>query len=425
MDFAVISLIVLVAVIVIAYVSQINIGILALGVAIILSRLGGIRDSDMYSGINMNVFWTLVGIYFFGQCMTQSGTLSLFGKKLIKLLPVNAALWPIICFVFTMAFAFIGPTTILALTVVPLITIEIAGFIGANVECTMILTMFGGIAGRMTPLGGNLAGQIALAKGNGFTEVAELNKIFLANHIIVCIILAIIYYFVFKGFKKSEKQYVTEVEALKDIPKFSKKQWICLICMFGFVIFYAVFQWHIGFVAIICVIIMMATGCVEKKDVIDKTKWGTVVMVAGTGVLASVAQSLGGMDILANAIGYASNLAVVESLYSGLSGILSMFTHAMSVPIPILFATVEETINTLGGSRLDMFRCLAAVGSAAYIGMTCPMSLAGANVFACWTSVVQPDAKTQQKQFGKMMGLSLVSVLLSAVISGIVLHVLL
>lgn len=416
MNLAVISLIVLLLVIVISYVTKINIGILGLVAAIILARAGGIPDATMYKGLNLNVFWTLIGIYFFGQCMTSTGTLALFSKKLISKLPIRAEVWPIISFFFTLAFAFLGPTTVLALTLVPLITIEIAGYIGANVWVTMVMTMFGGIAGRMTPLGGNMAGQIAVAEGLGFTETSTMSHIFLWDHILVCTILAIIYYFVFRGFKK-EKVVVDEVEALKNIPPFSKKQWGCLISMFAFIIFYAITQWHIGFVAIIFTTILIATGCVEQKDVIDKTKWGTVIMVGGAGILASVAQGLGGMTLISDAIAYVSNLTIVGGLYSIASGVLSMFTHAMSVPIPILFATVEDTITALGGTREQMLTCLAAIGSSAYVGMICPMSLAGANVFACWSSVVMPDAKEQQKQFGKMMLLAIVSVILAGIIN--------
>lgn len=419
MDLSLFSLLILIAVIVAAYITKLNIGLLALAVAILLSRFGGIKDSAMYGGINLNVFWTLIGIYFFGQCMTQSGTLSLFTKKLIAKLPVKPELWPLICFVFTCLFAFLGPTTILALTVVPLITIEIAGYIGANIEATMFCTMFGGIAGRMTPLGGNLAGQLAIAEGEGFTELAALSHVFLWSHIVTCAILGIIYYFVFKGYKK-EQTYITEVEALKNIPAFTKKQWFCLACMFAFIIFYAFTQWHIGFVAIIFSVIMIFAGCVDQKDIIDKTKWGTVIMVAGSGILASVVQSLGGITILSNLIGWIATIPTVAGIYGAVSGVLSMFTHAMSVPIPILFATTEETVMGLGGSRMDMFRCLAAVGSGAYIGMTCPMSLAGANVFTCWSTVVNPDAKTNQKQFSKMLVLAIFSSILGGVLNNFV-----
>ena len=337
-------------------------------------------------------------------------------EKLIAKLPIKAEIWPLICFVFTMLFAFLGPTTILALTVVPLITIEIAGYIGANVQCTMFLTMFGGIAGRMTPLGGNLAGQLAIAEGEGFTELATLSPIFLWSHVLTCTVIGVIYYFAFRGFQK-EKQYVAEVEALKDIPAFNGKQKICLTCMFAFILFYAFSQWHIGFVAIIFSLIMVAAGCVSEKDVIDKTKWGTIVMVVGSGILASVVQSLGGITIISNLIGWIANIPTVAGIYGAVSGVLSMFTHAMSVPIPILFATVEETVQGLGGSRLDMYRCLAAVGSGAYIGMTCPMSLAGANVFTCWSTVVGPDAKTSQKQFSKMIVLAIFSSILGGIVN--------
>ena len=65
MDLSLFSLLVLIAVIVAAYITKLNIGLLALAVAILLSRFGGIKDSAMYGGINLNVFWTLIGIYFF------------------------------------------------------------------------------------------------------------------------------------------------------------------------------------------------------------------------------------------------------------------------------------------------------------------------------------------------------------------------
>lgn len=416
MDLSLISLAILVLVIIVSYLTKLNIGFLALAVAIVLARVGGIKDATMYGGINLNVFWTLIGIYFFGQCLTQSGTLSLFTKKVIAKLPLKAEVWPIICFVFTMLFAFLGPTTILALTVVPLITIEIAGYIGANVECSMFMTMFGGIAGRMTPLGGNLAGQLAIAEGEGFTDLAALTPVFLWSHVLTCMVLGVIYYFVFRGYKK-DQQYVQEVEALKDLPAFTKKQWFCLACMFGFIFFYAFTQWHIGFVGILFAVIMVAAGCVDQKDVIDKTKWSTVVMVAGSGILASVVQALGGITILANLIGWLGTLPTVAAIYGGVSGVLSMFTHAMSVPIPILFATTEETILSLGGNQMDMYRCLAAVGSGAYIGMTCPMSLAGANVFTCWSTVVNPDAKKSQKMFSKMLLFAIISAILGGIIN--------
>ena len=63
-----------------------------------------------------------------------------------------------------------------------------------------------------------------------------------------------------------------EVEALKNIPAFTKKQWFCLACMFAFIIFYAFTQWHIGFVAIIFSVIMIFAGCVDHKDLIKNTK---------------------------------------------------------------------------------------------------------------------------------------------------------
>ena len=51
-----------------------------------------------------------------------------------------------------------------------------------------------------------------------------------------------------------------------------------------------------------------------------------------------------------------------------------------------------------------------------------PIALAGTNIFSCWTSVVNPDGKAQQKQFGKMILLAVVSRVLAGTISSFTLQ---
>ena len=48
MDLSLFSLLVLIAVIVAAYITKLNIGLLALAVAILLSRFGGIADRNLF-----------------------------------------------------------------------------------------------------------------------------------------------------------------------------------------------------------------------------------------------------------------------------------------------------------------------------------------------------------------------------------------
>lgn len=402
------------AVVIFSAATKVNCGILSIVAAVFLACAAGISERIVLEGVNVDILVTLSGIYLFGECMTESGTLDLFSRKLLARIHVGPRIWPLVSFVFTAAFVMIGPTTMLALSLVPLITIQIAGLIGANPICTMWLTLFGGLSTRLTPLGANSAERIALAGTYGFS--GDLKAVLFWDNFIVCAILGLVFYVITGGFRTG-KQLVDKVELLEDIPPFTKKQKICLGTMFAFILFYAATGWNIGITALPFVLLMVLTKCVDEKEIIRKTQWSTIIMVVGTGVLANLVQELGGITILSSLIAKISSLETVASVYTALTGVLSMFTHALSVSIPVSLATVKETVGCMGGTYADMVRCVACICTGAYVGMTCPMSLAGANVMGCWSAVVRPSSVEANQHFTKQLLLALVATLLAAAIN--------
>lgn len=99
----------------------------------------------------------------------------------------------------------------------------------------------------------------------------------------------------------------------------------------------------------------------SRKDVLDKTKWGHchVVLKRLKHPGVRYVQALGGITI--------SQLYRICCKHSPSSGVwhrirraVHVYTHAMSVPIPILFATAwKKTIQETRGTKADMmFLCL-------------------------------------------------------------------
>ena len=91
MDFSVISLIVLVAVVAIGFIKKVNLGFLSMGVAFILGTCGGMSAKEIANGFSASMFVTLVGVTFLFDMASANGTLELFSKKVVALVGKNRA----------------------------------------------------------------------------------------------------------------------------------------------------------------------------------------------------------------------------------------------------------------------------------------------------------------------------------------------
>ena len=85
MDLSIISLLFLVACIAIGFLLKRNIGLIAIAMALILGRLGGIADSDIISGFNSNLFMVLLGVSYLFAIARSNGTLEAVARKTIAL----------------------------------------------------------------------------------------------------------------------------------------------------------------------------------------------------------------------------------------------------------------------------------------------------------------------------------------------------
>jgi di/tricarboxylate transporter len=105
----IISILFLFVVVAIGFVKKCNIGVLAIGSALILARLGGLSDSKVLAGFDAKLFITLVGVSFLFSVAQVNGTLELVAKKGIGLAGKRTYLVPVIIFLVAGFLTIIGP----------------------------------------------------------------------------------------------------------------------------------------------------------------------------------------------------------------------------------------------------------------------------------------------------------------------------
>ena len=95
MNLAVISLVLLLAAIVIGFVRNVNVGILSIGFAMILTLLfpDTLSTKDVVSGFSTSLFVQMVGVTYLFAIINGNGTLELLAKKIVNKVPAILCFW--------------------------------------------------------------------------------------------------------------------------------------------------------------------------------------------------------------------------------------------------------------------------------------------------------------------------------------------
>ncbi len=128
----IISILFLFVVVAIGFVKKCNIGVLAIGSALILARLGGLSDSKVLAGFDAKLFITLVGVSFLFSVAQVNGTLELVAKKGIGLAGKRTYLVPVIIFLVAGILTIIGPGNIPVGNLMTVVAVTVAVSMGEN-----------------------------------------------------------------------------------------------------------------------------------------------------------------------------------------------------------------------------------------------------------------------------------------------------
>lgn len=399
MDIGVLSLVIFLVLVAISYFTNINCGLLSMAGAIIVGRLSGLTDAEIYGGVNLNVFISMLGMFIYSAVLLSSGTLELFARKFLNMFRVGPKLWPIVAYLFTCAFANCGPSS-MGCTILPIVTMSIGIACGCNPLPVGIMTALGGISAFASPISDGGSALYGIGLDAGLT--GNIRFMAWVGTFICAAVAAAFVYIVFgcwkakapEGYKANEKE---------KLPAFTKNQLMCLISLPLFIVTYIITGWHVGLMVTIFCVILIGLKAVDQKEVLAKTSWGAIVLVVGTGIYMAVCKSLGGVDVLATAIESVSNTVTVAPIYCFTGGFLSFFSYALAVPIPSLAPTIVPVLESFGlgaGAQLATYSALIA---GAFVATISPMSFSGACVMGHWSTLVNPDEATRSKAFTKQL----------------------
>jgi di/tricarboxylate transporter len=405
-------LIFLVIAVIIGFIKKINMGFLAFALALILGHLGQIPDKTIIAGFGTSTFVMLLGVTFLFSIAQSNDTLDLIARKTIALAGRNTWLIPILVLVISIVLAAIGPGNIPVGILLCAFSASLALELKINPLAIAPFAILGANAGCMSPIanGGIIAFNLGKEAGASGFEI----PLFI-NSIIPALLYGVIVYIFYKGYKIHADNPIK----IKDLPKFNKEQIITLIGMAALIIATAVFKINVGLAAFFIAIALLLVGVGNQKKAISGIPWGTLILVCGMAVLMKVVVTLGGINMISNALSTLMNKHTAAPIMALTGGIMSWFSSTTGVVMPTLIPTIPQIASSFGGSASIFNELLSGVVSASFSAALSPVSTGGAMVLAAYVAASGIDADQQNKMFKSLFLLSLGGVLFNVFLAAV------
>lgn len=410
MNMAIISLLFLLAAIAAGYFLKMNTGLVAIALALIIGRIGGMGDSAIIKGFSGSLFIMLLGVSYLFSIANQNKTLELIARKIVSLAGHRTNLIPIIVFFLAAVLAGIGPGTVPVMALMAVFTMALASEMKINPVMLAAMGLLGAQGGGLTPMAptGILGATLAAEAGYTGIETALMGGQFLGSFL-----YAMILYVFFGGYKiKAEMTLKRE-----DIPAFDKTQKITICGIAAMVIMVLGFGFNAGLASFLAAGVIQLFRVADEKKAIAGVPWGTLVLVCGVNVLMNVVITLGGIDLLSNALASVMTPATATPIIGLTAGIMSWFSSTSGVVMPTLIPTIGTIIDTVGGVTAS--ELVTAIVTTAHTAGCSPISTGGALALAAYCSNTNASPDEQQKLFVKMFGVAIAGVVFMTVFAAL------
>ena len=427
MDVRLISLIVFVSVIALAFILKSNTGLLAIIAAVALALIYPevpVFDkatqeyeifklaSELFNLFDGKMFLMLLGIMFLFGIAEENKTLDLLAKKVINLCGGKVQLLPIMLFILSAVISGVGPGLISATALMAVISVALAKQVGVHPLKLLPFGTLGSFAFGLSPLTPSGAVAITKAEAAGITGLEW--PLLWQMALVIIAYTAILYFFVFKWHKiKGSGSANSE----KTDP-FSWKQWATLAGIAITAVMALIFKdskiLNVGMIALPIGILLTVIGAADESKVLKRVPWGTLILITGVGLLIGVVEGVGGIALLQEWLEPLMKKSYIASpIMTGLAGAMSWFSSASGVVMPTLIpvsAKLATAIPELNAIALSVCVCVGA-----HMAALSPMSTCGGLMLAAYTSGEGVDAKARDKMFAQLFIMSASGVAFAAV----------
>ncbi len=433
-------LVCLVVAIVLGFVRKLNTGLVAIGLALVVGRAGGLSDAEIIKGFNSSLFVMLLGVTYLFSIAQVNGTLELFARKAVGLTGRRLYLVPIVVFLLSSFLSAIGPGSIPVMALMMPFSMALATEMKVSPLLLAPMGVLGACGAGISPLAPTGIIGLTLSAQIGYTGI-ELP--YFLNSYIVLTTWATVLYFALGGHRLKSGDGIAndrtlEEPASPDAPTAvrsgsgkspghiasseydpaQRKTLAGIACM---VLGVLIFKVNVGLAAFLVSFMLTLMGVADENKAIAGVPWGTLLLVTGVGVLMEVGIKLGSIKLLGSFLARFMNSSTATLMAGLTGGVMSWFSSTSGVVLPTLIPTVPELISSVGGG-VEPLTLISAITNSSHAAASSPLSTGGALALAAYVGQAQASAGDGQKLFVRMFLVSAVGVAFVSILGGLGLY---
>jgi di/tricarboxylate transporter len=393
MDLGVLSLVLLLAAIVLGFFRKTNVGLVSLLFALVLGRIAGMNDASILKGFNPNLFIKLMGVTFLFSVLNVNGTIDLLARKIVALAGKNNVLIPILIYLMGLGLTMCGPGSIPVLAIMPAFAIPIARAHGYNPLMLSIIGCCGCFSGRMTTITPEGILTYELLGKAGIDTAAAVRPVF-TNLFISGLLLAILCFVYYKGWRVEKRKEIKEEEHLKT---FTAQQWLSLLGLLAMAVLVIAFKFNIGLVAFAIAAVLLLCHCANEGKSFKGVPWGVLIMVSGVSTLMNIVIKTGGIKLLTAALSTMMTPFTGAAVMGATAGIMSLFSSGLGVVFPTLLPTVASVSEAVGDINPIVLGSMVVIGGT-ITGLS-PVSTTGGMIMAILMAEDQENQEMERHLF--------------------------
>jgi Na+/H+ antiporter NhaD/arsenite permease-like protein len=359
MNLAWISVAALVLAVILSCTTTINVGVVALALALLVGVYGGMSPDAVLAGFPVALFITLVGVTLLFSIAESNGTLARLTARAVRVCRGHAGVLPIMFFVLGLFIATIGAGATPASALLAPPAMAVAGRAGVPPFLMVIMAGHGVLAGTLSPFAPNgiVANGVMTRIGLGGVEWQTYGYTALAHTIV-----GFGGFFLLGGWRLFKRHDV--VQAVEpELGAMDVGHWLATAGIATLIVAVAGFGMNVGMVAIIIATLLILLRSVDEQKAIKGMPWGVILMVTGVTVLVALLEETEGLDLFTSGIARISTPATIAPIVAFGTGVVSVYSSTGGVVLPAFLPMAPDLAQRMGGVEPQSIAWAMSVGS--------------------------------------------------------------
>jgi Na+/H+ antiporter NhaD/arsenite permease-like protein len=402
-----ISILVLVAVFLIATTMGINMGVLGVVAAFAVGTALGVPEDDIFAGFPGDLFVILVGVTLLFGIASNNGTVDWLIHAAVRAVKGRTIAIPWVFFLITAVLTASGAVVPGAVAIVAPIALGFAIQYGINPVLMGLFVINGATAGGFSPI--SVFGSIV----NGVVEredLAENAMLLFVSSFVFNLLLCFVVFFLFGGRKllghKVEpgedvdedggrtKRFEREIEDrekagsgpkpiaggatttadAEPVPELDRDKILTLVGIVSLIIVALAFEVDVGFVAFSIAAVLMLISPKARKGAVEKVAWSTVLLICGIVMYVGLLEEIGTIDWLGEQVATIDSALLAALLICYVGAVVSAFASTTG----ILGALIPLAVPFLETGAVGAVGLIIALSISSSVVDSSPFSTSGA-----------------------------------------------